>query len=65
MSLTPNIKGINIFTIYTCSTLGTTSGSIFSRCCLKQHTYINFSKRTPSNSFFFSNAGNIHQFKLL
>ena len=31
----------------------------------KQHTYLGFSKGTPSSSFFFSIAGNIHQFKLL
>ena len=31
----------------------------------KQHTYLGFSEGTPSTSFFFSIAGNIHQFKLL
>ena len=31
----------------------------------KQRAYLRFSERTPSTSFFFSIAGNIHQFKLL
>ena len=54
--MTPNIKGTNIFSIYTCSTLGTTSGSIFSRnntlmsSLVKEHQAIHSSSPTLATS---------------
>ena len=68
----PNIKGTDspIFCIY--STLGTTSYSIFFECCSQAITTLennvltlDLVKEHQSTSFFFSIAGNIHQFNLL
>ena len=64
--MTPNIKDTDSFMFSYTGTLLTTlyiPDVVYNT--RKQHAFLGFSERTLNTSFFFSIAGNIHQFKLL